>query len=43
LAPALALAVLDAFLVAAFEGGRHAARLAEIAAIEREECDGRAG
>jgi len=38
LAPALALAVLDAFLASSFEGGRHVARLAEIAAIETEEC-----
>ena len=40
LAPPLALAVLDVFLATAFEGGRHVARLAEISAIEAEECGG---
>jgi ribose 5-phosphate isomerase B len=43
LAPALALAVLDVFLATPFEGGRHVARLEEIAAIEAEECQGRPG
>lgn len=41
LAPTLALAVLDAFLAASFEGGRHVARLEEITAIETEECQRR--
>jgi ribose 5-phosphate isomerase RpiB len=35
------LAVLDAFLAGSFEGGRHVARLAEITAIETEECQPR--
>jgi ribose 5-phosphate isomerase B len=35
----LALAIVDAFLTAGFEGGRHVARLDQIAAVEREECD----
>jgi len=34
----LALAVVDAFLASAFEGGRHARRVEQIAAIEEEEC-----
>ncbi|HEY2330419.1 MAG TPA: ribose 5-phosphate isomerase B [Acidimicrobiales bacterium] len=34
----LALAVVDTFLAEAFEGGRHVARLDQIAAIERDEC-----
>lgn len=34
----LALAVVDAFLAATFEGGRHVPRLAEITAIEDEEA-----
>jgi ribose 5-phosphate isomerase B len=33
-----ALAIVDAFLGAEFEGGRHARRLALIADIEKEEC-----
>jgi ribose 5-phosphate isomerase B len=37
-APELALTILDVFLAATFEGGRHVARLAEITAIETEEC-----
>ena len=37
-APELAMTILDVFLAAAFEGGRHVPRLAEIAAIESEEC-----
>jgi ribose 5-phosphate isomerase B len=36
----LALAILDVFLATGFEGGRHVPRLAEIAAIEAEECGG---
>ena len=34
----LALAIVDLFLATRFEGGRHVARLAQVAAIEREEC-----
>jgi ribose 5-phosphate isomerase B len=34
----LALAIIDLFLATRFEGGRHVARLEEVAAIEREEC-----
>jgi ribose 5-phosphate isomerase RpiB len=30
--------VVDAFLAASFEGGRHVARLEMISAIEVEEC-----
>jgi ribose 5-phosphate isomerase B len=37
-APELAVTILDVFLGAAFEGGRHVPRLAEIAVIETEEC-----
>jgi len=35
----VALAVVDAFLATPFEGGRHVARVEQLAAIEREECD----
>jgi ribose 5-phosphate isomerase B len=35
----LALAILDVFLTTDFEGGRHVARLAEVSAIEAEECE----
>jgi len=38
LGDALALDVVDAFLDGSFEGGRHVARLEQLAAIEREEC-----
>ncbi len=38
LAEDLALAIVDVFLGAGFEGGRHAARVDQIAAIEAEEC-----
>jgi ribose 5-phosphate isomerase B len=38
LAPEYALAILDTFLAQAFEGGRHAHRLAQIADIEEEEA-----
>jgi ribose 5-phosphate isomerase B len=38
LAGPLALAVVDAFLGAEFEGGRHIPRLEQISAIEAEEC-----
>jgi ribose 5-phosphate isomerase B len=34
----LALDILDVFLATGFEGGRHVARLDELAAIEAEEC-----
>jgi ribose 5-phosphate isomerase B len=34
----LALAIVDAFLEATFEGGRHARRVGQIAEIEEEEC-----
>jgi ribose 5-phosphate isomerase B len=34
----LACAIVDVFLATAFDGGRHAARVEQIAAIEREEC-----
>jgi len=37
-APELAMTILDVFVTALFEGGRHVPRLAEIAAIESEEC-----
>ena len=38
----LALDILDTFLSTGFDGGRHLARVEQIAAIEREECpDGR--
>src|ERR1700730_438668 len=42
LGPELALVIVDAWLAATFEGGRHIARLAQVADIEREEC-GREG
>jgi ribose 5-phosphate isomerase B len=35
----LALTILDVFVTTEFEGGRHVPRLAEIAAIEAEECE----
>jgi ribose 5-phosphate isomerase B len=34
----LALAIVDLFLATEFAGGRHVARLEQVAAIEREEC-----
>jgi ribose 5-phosphate isomerase B len=34
----LALAIVDLFLATRFEGGRHVARLEQVATIEREEC-----
>jgi ribose 5-phosphate isomerase RpiB len=34
----LALAIVDVFFSTPFEGGRHIARLEQIAAIEAEEC-----
>lgn len=38
IATELAIAILDVFLSTAFEGGRHVSRIAEIAAIEIDEC-----
>jgi ribose 5-phosphate isomerase B len=38
LAPIFALAIVDVFLSATFQGGRHTRRLAQITAIEEEEC-----
>jgi ribose 5-phosphate isomerase B len=40
LAPELAIVIVDVFLSTSFEGGRHVPRIAEIAAIEQEECKG---
>ena len=34
----LALRIVDVFLATGWEGGRHAARVAQLADIEREEC-----
>ena len=34
-----ALAIVDTFLATGFEGGRHVARVEQLAAIEQEECD----
>ncbi|MBA3431460.1 MAG: ribose 5-phosphate isomerase B [Actinobacteria bacterium] len=36
----LALAVVDVFLDEGFEGGRHARRIAQVAEIEQQECEG---
>ena len=41
LAEPLAIAVVDAFFAASFEGGRHQPRLDQVAAIEAEECAAR--
>jgi ribose 5-phosphate isomerase B len=38
LAPIFALAIVDVFLSASFQGGRHERRLAQITEIEEEEC-----
>ncbi len=38
LAPQLALVILDEWLATDFEGGRHVARIEQLAAIEQEEC-----
>jgi ribose 5-phosphate isomerase B len=38
LAAELALVILDTWLATPFEGGRHVARIEQIAAIEEEEC-----
>jgi len=43
LAAELATTILDVFLAATFEGGRHVPRLKEIAAIESDECAGPSG
>jgi ribose 5-phosphate isomerase B len=40
LAAPLACSIVDTFLEASFEGGRHERRLQQIAEIEREECGG---
>jgi ribose 5-phosphate isomerase B len=37
-----ALAIVDLFLATPFEGGRHVARLAQVAQIEKDECGGTA-
>jgi ribose 5-phosphate isomerase B len=37
-----ALAIVDLFLATPFEGGRHVARLAQVAQIETDECGGTA-
>jgi ribose 5-phosphate isomerase B len=34
----LALAIVDTFLATSFDGGRHTARLEQVAAIEADEC-----
>ncbi len=39
----LGLDIVDVFLATPFDGGRHAVRLAEVAAIEQEELDGHCG
>ena len=39
-APQLAYEILQIFLDTPFEGGRHVPRLAQVAAIEQEECRG---
>lgn len=36
----LALRIVDVFLATGWEGGRHAARVAQLTDIEREECGG---
>ncbi len=36
--PGLAVAIVDAFFAAEFQGGRHARRVGKIAAIERDHC-----
>jgi ribose 5-phosphate isomerase B len=38
LAETFAMSIIDVFLETDFEGGRHVARLEQIAAIEKEEC-----
>ena len=39
LAETFAMTIVDVFLETAFEGGRHVARLEQIAQIEKEECN----
>lgn len=39
----LGLDIVDVFLATPFDGGRHAVRLTEVAAIEQEELDGHCG
>jgi ribose 5-phosphate isomerase B len=39
LAPELALVIVDTWLQATFQGGRHIERLAQVAGIERQECE----
>jgi ribose 5-phosphate isomerase B len=39
IAPEFACAIVDAFLDATFEGGRHARRVGQIADLEKESCD----
>jgi ribose 5-phosphate isomerase B len=39
LGEAFAFAIVDVFLSTDFEGGRHEPRIAQIAAIEEQECD----
>ena len=39
LAETFAMSIIDVFLETEFEGGRHVARLEQITAIEKEECD----
>jgi ribose 5-phosphate isomerase B len=39
LAPELALVIVDTWLQATFQGGRHIERLAQVTAIEQEECE----
>lgn len=36
----LAMVIVDTFLAGTFEGGRHIARIEQVAAIEAEECAG---
>lgn len=38
LAETFAMSIIDVFLATEFEGGRHVARLEQIAQIEKEEC-----
>ena len=42
-AETFACAIVDVFLTTSFEGGRHSARLQQIAEIEKEECEPRIG
>ncbi len=39
LGEARALSIVDTFMATPFEGGRHVARIEQLAAIERQECD----